>query len=253
MQDRTINLCRVRAGDLVPHPLAWRLHPEHQRNSLREMMGRLGWLIPVVARRDASGALVLIKGHARVGLVDADEHIPVVVVDVDEIEVVEAMVTLDALGGMTIGEPDALEKLLKKLNDRPPFDSELAQEVKHSLDRWNFDIKDANECDAAEQDAWRTPAHYVTDDDLPACGGDFRVLSGGHTLTNVVKKVTCYACRDTPLFSAAKNLKHFQTEPGRSACGSIQIPRPLTEDPEAVTCNRCRRHAAYLGATKETQ
>jgi hypothetical protein len=44
VRDRIVELRRVRAGDLRPHPKNWRTHPKHQQEALRGILASCGEL-----------------------------------------------------------------------------------------------------------------------------------------------------------------------------------------------------------------
>src|SRR3954452_1150854 len=76
---------RVRAGDLVPHELNFRLHPEVQRAALEGLYREVGFARSLLAYETADGRLKLIDGHLR-REVDPDREVEVEVLDVGEDE-----------------------------------------------------------------------------------------------------------------------------------------------------------------------
>src|SRR6266571_6597775 len=79
-RDRVMELRRVRAGDLEPHPKNWRVHPQGQRRALRGVLRQVGHADALIARELGDGRLELIDGHLRRDL-DPDQRLPVLVVD----------------------------------------------------------------------------------------------------------------------------------------------------------------------------
>ena len=67
IQDRIVELRRVPASDLHPHPKNWRRHPKAQQDALRAMLDRDGFVGAVIARETPDG-LMLIDGHLRADL-----------------------------------------------------------------------------------------------------------------------------------------------------------------------------------------
>ena len=108
--DRIKDLRRVRAGDLQPDPRNWRRHPKAQRDALAATLDRIGYVDAVIAR-EVSGRLVLVDGHLRADL-DPEAIVPVLVVDLDEQEAGEVLVTLDPLTAMAEPDTDALQALI---------------------------------------------------------------------------------------------------------------------------------------------
>ena len=103
-RSRIVDHLRVRAGDLAPHPLNPRVHPDTQKAALRAALDRFGISRSVLARRLPTGQLQLIDGHLRASL-NPDTVLDVEVVDVSEQEARELLLTLDPLAALA--ETDA--------------------------------------------------------------------------------------------------------------------------------------------------
>ncbi len=116
LRDRVKELRRVKASELLSHPKNWRRHPQAQRDALRTMLDRVGYVDAVIAR-ETPGGLMLIDGHLRTGLTP-DAEIPVLVVDLDESEADEVLATLDPLVAMAETEAEALQALVDSLAAR---------------------------------------------------------------------------------------------------------------------------------------
>jgi hypothetical protein len=74
---------RVRAGDLVPHELNFRLHPERQRAALHAIYQEVGLARSLLACELPDGRLTLIDGHLRRDL-DPNMEVDVEILDVTE-------------------------------------------------------------------------------------------------------------------------------------------------------------------------
>src|SRR4051812_33802138 len=74
---------RVRAGDLVPHELNFRAHPDLQRAALRAIYSEVGFARSLLAYELPDGRLKLLDGHLRRDL-DPDMEVDVEVVDVND-------------------------------------------------------------------------------------------------------------------------------------------------------------------------
>lgn len=116
LRDRVKELRRVKASELLPDPRNWRRHPKAQRDALRTMLGRVGYVDAVIARETPDG-LMLIDGHLRRDL-DPAAEIPVLVVDLDEAEAGEVLATLDPLAAMAEADTEALQALVAGLAER---------------------------------------------------------------------------------------------------------------------------------------
>src|ERR1700733_2041319 len=111
LRDRVIELRRVPAADLAPHPKNWRKHPKHQQNALRGLLDEVGFAGAVLARQGADGRLMLIDGHLRKDLLPGEE-IPVLVTDLTEQEAELLLATFDPIGAMATRDEETLKTLL---------------------------------------------------------------------------------------------------------------------------------------------
>jgi len=99
IRDRIKELRRVRAGDLVPHPENWRVHPSSQAAALRGVLNHVGYASALIARELPDGTLQLIDGHLRAEIAP-DAIVPVLIVDLDDQEARYVLVTHDPLAAM---------------------------------------------------------------------------------------------------------------------------------------------------------
>ena len=125
VRDRVVELVRVPAGELSPHPANFRRHPERQRAALRALLRQIGYADALLARRDGD-RLVLIDGHLRQSL-DPEQVVPVLVLDVDETEAETLLATLDPLGALATPDPAALASLLERVQTSSRAVSELLE------------------------------------------------------------------------------------------------------------------------------
>src|SRR5262245_1944752 len=108
-RDRVKELRRVRAGDLRPSGKNWRVHPVAQADALRGILAEIGWADALIARELADGSLELIDGHLRAET-NPNELVPVLVLDLDEVEAAKLMTVLDPLGAMAEANAAKLEE-----------------------------------------------------------------------------------------------------------------------------------------------
>lgn len=132
VRDRIKELRRVRAGELLPNPRNWRLHPPAQHDALRGVLAEVGYADALLARELPDGSLMLIDGHLRAETTP-DAIVPVLVLDVDEQEADKILLTHDPLAGMAEVAGDRLQAILGDVQTdneavRSLFDA-LAQEV----------------------------------------------------------------------------------------------------------------------------
>lgn len=105
----------VRAGDLRPNPKNWRRHSTDQADAMRGVLESIGYAGAVIARRCDDGALELIDGHLRAEL-DADETLPVLVLDVTAAEADLLLATYDPLSAMADTDEGLLATLLEQVD-----------------------------------------------------------------------------------------------------------------------------------------
>src|SRR4051794_6426474 len=120
---------RVRAGDLVPHELNFRLHPELQKSALQALYREVGFARSLLAYELPDGRLKLLDGHLRRDL-DPDLEVDVEVLDVTDEEARVLLLSIDPLA--------ALAQTQTQLHDRlreltPPAPAELQAAAEGSL------------------------------------------------------------------------------------------------------------------------
>lgn len=114
MRDRVVELRRVKASDLLPHPQNWRTHPSAQRNAMRAVLDEVGYAGALLARETPEG-LMLIDGHLR-SEVTPDETVPVLVLDVDEAETKKILATFDPISAMAEADKGKLDAVLRDID-----------------------------------------------------------------------------------------------------------------------------------------
>ena len=137
-RNRIVEHVVVRAGELVPHPLNYREHPERQRRVLAASYREIGFARSLVGYRRADGQIQLIDGHLRRDF-DPDMEVTVEVLDVSEAEARQLLLTLDPLAGLarpngellaeltrlTQSDNPALRGLWESLKPQPPPEFDL--------------------------------------------------------------------------------------------------------------------------------
>lgn len=115
IRDRIKDLRRVKASEILPNPKNWRTHSDKQANALRSTLAEIGFADAVLCRETANG-LMLIDGHLRTETA-GDAVVPVLVLDVNELEADKLLATLDPLTAMAGQDSEKLADLFKTLND----------------------------------------------------------------------------------------------------------------------------------------
>ena len=123
---------------LLAHPLNARRHPGPQREALRESVGNIGWVAPVVANQQTGH---LLDGHARVEeAITAGETVPVVYVDLTEDEERFVLATLDPISAMATYDFETVDLLLegcREAGNQVGADRAAGQIVQTSAHGWD--------------------------------------------------------------------------------------------------------------------
>jgi hypothetical protein len=90
---------RVRAGELIPHELNFRLHPEAQQAALRDLYQEVGFARSLLAYELPDGRLKLIDGHLRRDL-DPNLEVDVEILDVNDAEARTLLLSMDPLAAL---------------------------------------------------------------------------------------------------------------------------------------------------------
>ena len=124
---------RVRAGDLIPHELNFRVHPESQRAALDALYRKIGFARSLLAYELPDGRLKLIDGHLRRDL-DPDMEVDVEILDVNDEEARALLLSIDPLADLALVQ----EQIHQRLMDLTPTDSmelqSLWQETQRTID-----------------------------------------------------------------------------------------------------------------------
>ena len=109
---------RVRAGDLVPHELNYRLHPADQRAVLDTLYREIGFARSLLAYELPDGRLKLIDGHLRRDM-DPDMQVDVEILDVNDEEARALLLSIDPLAELALLQ----DQIHQRLMDLTPTDS----------------------------------------------------------------------------------------------------------------------------------
>jgi hypothetical protein len=109
---------RVRAGDLIPHELNFRLHPELQKAALQALYQEVGFARSLLAYELPDGRLKLIDGHLRRDL-DPDMEVDVEILDVTDAEARALLLSIDPLAALA----ETQAQVHEQLRELTPIDS----------------------------------------------------------------------------------------------------------------------------------
>lgn len=175
IRDRIVELRRVSASELHPHPKNWRTHPKHQMDAMRGVLSEIGFAGAEIARELPDGSLQLIDGHARAEIA-GDSKIPVLILDVDETEANKILATFDPIGALAETDGEKLDAVLRDVDTG----NEALQEMLASLaDEADLYLDD--QPDVVQDETPEPPADPVTQFGDVWILGDHRVLCGDST------------------------------------------------------------------------
>src|SRR6185369_9016589 len=128
LRNRIKRHIRVRAGDLVPHELNPRVHPEAQKTALLALYEEIGFARSLLAYELSDGRLKLIDGHLRASL-DAEQMVEVEVLDVSDDEARRLLLAIDPLALLAQYDADALTKVRQLAEPESPAVKQIWEEV----------------------------------------------------------------------------------------------------------------------------
>jgi hypothetical protein len=112
IRNRIIGHVTIRAGDLVPHPHQFRLHPDIQRDALTASLKEVGFARSLLGYRLPDGRIQLIDGHLRRDI-DPNMNVTVELLDVNEEEARKLLFTLDPLSALAETDDEMAAELAK--------------------------------------------------------------------------------------------------------------------------------------------
>jgi DNA modification methylase len=189
-KDRKIETVRMRVGDVLPHPMNPKIHPESQLAPLRGLLETVGKLDDLKAYRSerAGGALVFFDGHGRQSL-DPDQEWDVDIYDLTDSEADLAVATFDPIGWQAEQSRVKLDELLREVSTGNEDLMNLL--TKQAEDAGIVPPMGSNAPGAGGDDFDTTPEETQTRvvyGDLWACG-EHRVLCGDSTKAEDVERV----------------------------------------------------------------
>jgi hypothetical protein len=122
---------RVRAGDLIPHELNFRLHPDVQRAALEALYAEVGFARSLLAYELPDGRLKLLDGQMRRDL-DPDMEVDVEILDVNDDEARALLLSIDPLAALAQTQEQPRDRVLE-LTPTPNADLQAAWEAAANL------------------------------------------------------------------------------------------------------------------------
>ena len=131
-RDRIVELRRVPARELKPHPQNWRTHPAAQREALRGILTEIGYAGALLARRLEDGSLELIDGHLRAET-SPDQEVPVLLLDLSEAEARTLLAAYDSLTSLATPNVERLRDLLAMVLPAAPALDEMFAAMRDAI------------------------------------------------------------------------------------------------------------------------
>lgn len=132
-RNRIIGEAMVEPALLLSNPSNWRKHPEAQRRALTRVLDTIGWVGRVLVNKRTDH---IVDGHLRVELAAkrGEAVVPVLYVDLTELEESKILALLDPIGDMAQASPEALLALIAEV----PKVDELHDLVKEIAERYAY-------------------------------------------------------------------------------------------------------------------
>ncbi len=134
IRDRVKELRRVPASEIRENPRNWRRHPASQRAALQGVLSEIGFADALIVRELDDGTLELVDGHLRREEM-GDQLVPVLVLDVNQREAAQLLLTIDPLAMMAENDTDALLALLQDTEFKDKAVTDLLEAVVNG-ERW---------------------------------------------------------------------------------------------------------------------
>ena len=167
-QQRIVGQGEADPAELVANPYNWRQHPLHQRQALRELLGRVGWVQQVVVNQ-TTGHLVDGRLRAQLAMEEGAPAVPVLYVELTDEEERLVLASLDPLAALAVPDVDQLQGLLSEL---PALEGDLGGMLEDLIGQFNATNPSAAGADPAdERDFWPVIRLQVSYDTFRAFEG----------------------------------------------------------------------------------
>jgi hypothetical protein len=112
IKDRVKVIKKMKAKELKPHPLNWRVHAESQKKALGDILRTLGAADVIKAYVNKKGETIILDGHLRVDM-DSEHEWNVAILDFNDEEARQFLATYDPITEMAFENEEKLQELLK--------------------------------------------------------------------------------------------------------------------------------------------
>lgn len=115
-RNRIVRFEFVEVGQLLAHPLNWRIHPKQQKDAVEGSLAEFGWILPILINQRTD---YVVDGHLRVdvALQSGEETlVPVLWLDLSEREEKALLLLIDHLTGMAVPDADKMAMLIPDIS-----------------------------------------------------------------------------------------------------------------------------------------
>lgn len=208
-QNRILEYGTKPADQFAANPLNPRLHPQFQREVMKEALEGIGWLSPVIENKRTG---YLIDGHERVmQALENNDPVPYVLVDLSEEEEREALATFDPIGALAQYDQANLTALMTDLQTSGTAIQQMLNNLAARTgilteDDPNMEWQEMPEFISEDKSGYTVIVHFDNENDISA----FAKLIGQTVLTTT--KSIWFPARDKQTFKD----KAWVSEPDES-------------------------------------
>jgi DNA modification methylase len=204
IKNRIKELKYIKASELIPNRDNWRTHPEKQQKAMRAILQEIGYAGALLARETPEGT-TLIDGHLRAETTP-DELVPVLILDVTELEAKKILLTFDPLSAMAEFDATAFNKLTQDIK----FDTKALNDLLETVPKTTTpSIDKADEL----QKIWNTELGDLYT--IKGKAGTHKILCGDSTKSEDVNRLfqdkQCDLLLTDPPYNVAYNVNSIQT------------------------------------------
>jgi ParB family chromosome partitioning protein len=169
IQDRIKEIRKIKASELTPHSRNWRVHPKMQEKAMRGVLSDIGAADVLKAYYAEDGNLTLLDGHLR-REVAPDFEWTVAILDFNEAEATEYLLTYDPLSAMAEADKEKLDGLLREMQTGDSAVQEMLAEMASKAGLY-FDIEPPDFDPVGEDEQGRLDQKKPVI--CPECGHEF--------------------------------------------------------------------------------
>jgi hypothetical protein len=139
-----VKTAQVDPFTLLENPANWRIHPDHQKQALTDILTEIGWVDDVIVNINTG---LIVDGHLRVWVAreQGEATIPVTYVDLTEDEEALILSVLDPIAELAQTDEDALIELKTKLAQAKSFALGVLYNIAQARTALQVDVKERKE------------------------------------------------------------------------------------------------------------